>query len=151
MPHRPSFDVTRWCRGCRLITSAACGFRTQPGCSSHSDADAAATPLPTLLGAAGLDDIGRMFPDTDARLRGADSRVLLRDATFGGGARSRQARRQCRCDRRLNRPKIAPRVAALAANVAADLDVDASAVNVKGKTHERLGFEDRARKVSSPR
>ena len=128
------YDVHALVPGCQLILG---GVRIPhpAGLLGHSDADA-------LLGAAGLGDIGRMFPDTDARLRGADSRVLLRDAM----AAVREAGwRVGNVDATVvaQAPKIAPHVAAMAANIAADLDVDASAVNVKGKTHERLGFEGR--------
>jgi 2-C-methyl-D-erythritol 2,4-cyclodiphosphate synthase len=95
-----------------------------------------------ILGAAGLGDIGRMFPDSDERWRGADSRVLLRGALAAVRA----------ADWRVGNidatviaqaPKIAPFVAAMVANIAADLGIEPGCVNVKGKTHERLGFEGR--------
>ena len=136
------YDVHELVPGCQLILG---GVRIPhpAGLLGHSDADALLHAITdALLGAAGLGDIGRMFPDTDARLRGADSRVLLRDAM----AAVREAGwRVGNVDATVvaQAPKIAPHVAAMAANIAADLDVDASAVNVKGKTHERLGFEGR--------
>ncbi|MBK7812798.1 MAG: 2-C-methyl-D-erythritol 2,4-cyclodiphosphate synthase [Rhodocyclaceae bacterium] len=136
------YDVHALVPGCQLILG---GVRIPhpAGLLGHSDADALLHAITdALLGAAGLGDIGRMFPDTDARLRGADSRVLLRDAM----AAVREAGwRVGNVDATVvaQAPKIAPHVAAMAANIAADLDVDASAVNVKGKTHERLGFEGR--------
>ena len=136
------YDVHALVPGCKLILGGV-DIVHSSGLLGHSDADALLHAITdALLGAAGLGDIGRMFPDTDARLRGADSRVLLRDAMaavreagwrVGNGDATVVAQA----------PKIAPHVAAMAANIAADLDVDASAVNVKGKTHERLGFEGR--------
>ncbi len=136
------YDVHALVPGCKLILGGV-DIVHSSGLLGHSDADALLHAITdALLGAAGLGDIGRMFPDTDARLRGADSRVLLRDAM----AAVREAGwRVGNVDATVvaQAPKIAPHVAAMAANIAADLDVDASAVNVKGKTHERLGFEGR--------
>ena len=136
------YDVHALVPGCKLILGGV-DIVHSSGLLGHSDADALLHAITdALLGAAGLGDIGRMFPDTDARLRGADSRVLLRDAM----AAVREAGwRVGHVDATVvaQAPKNAPHVAAMAANIAADLDVDASAVNVKGKTHERLGFEGR--------
>jgi 2-C-methyl-D-erythritol 2,4-cyclodiphosphate synthase len=95
------------------------------------------------LGAAGLGDIGRLFPDTDPAHQGADSRELLRTAL---------ARVQAAGWRVLNvdatvvaqQPRLAPHVPAMQSAIAACLAVEPAAVNVKAKTHERLGFEGRS-------
>lgn len=113
------------------------------GLLGHSDADVLLHAITdALLGAAALGDIGRMFPDTDERWRGADSRLLLREAM---AAVHRAGWRVGNVDATIvaQAPKIAPHVGAMAANIAGDLDIAAACVNVKGKTHERLGFEGR--------
>ncbi|MGE4334629.1 MAG: 2-C-methyl-D-erythritol 2,4-cyclodiphosphate synthase [Pigmentiphaga sp.] len=113
------------------------------GLAGHSDADAllhAATDA--VLGAAGLGDIGWMFPDTDPQWKGADSRDLLRRAM----ARVRDAGWEVvNLDATVHAqaPKLAPHVPAMAANIAADLGLDASCVNIKAKTGEGLGFVGR--------
>jgi 2-C-methyl-D-erythritol 2,4-cyclodiphosphate synthase len=113
------------------------------GLLGHSDADVLLHAITdAILGAAALGDIGRMFPDTDERWRGADSRMLLREAM----AAVRRAGWQVgNVDATVvaQAPRIAPHVAAMAANIAADLGIAPACVNVKGKTHERLGFEGR--------
>ena len=113
------------------------------GLLGHSAADAVLHAITdALLGAAGLGDIGRMFPDADERLRGADSRVLLRGALK---AVRRAGWRVGNVDATVvaQAPKIAPHVAAMVVNIAADLGIETGCVNIKGKTHERLGFEGR--------
>jgi 2-C-methyl-D-erythritol 2,4-cyclodiphosphate synthase len=113
------------------------------GLLGHSDADVLLHAITdAILGAAALGDIGRMFPDTDARYSGADSRVLLREAmaavrTAGWRVGNVDATIVAQA------PKIAPHVSAMADNIAADLGIQAGCVNIKGKTHERLGFEGR--------
>lgn len=113
------------------------------GLLGHSDADVLLHAITdAILGAAALGDIGRMFPDTDELWRGADSRMLLREAM----AAVRRAGWQVgNVDATIvaQAPKIAPHVGAMAANIAADLGIAPAGVNVKGKTHERLGFEGR--------
>lgn len=109
------------------------------GLLGHSDADALLHAITdALLGAAGLGDIGRHFPDTAAEHAGADSRVLLRAAL----ARVEQAGwRPGNVDATViaQAPRLAPHVAAMVANVAADLGLPPEAVNVKAKTAEKLG------------
>jgi 2-C-methyl-D-erythritol 2,4-cyclodiphosphate synthase len=113
------------------------------GLLGHSDADALLHAITdALLGAAGLGDIGRLFPDSEERWRGADSRELLRGAMAavrGAGWRVGNVDASVIAQA----PRIAPFVAAMAANIAADLGIDAACVNIKGKTNERLGFEGR--------
>jgi len=119
------------------------------GLLGHSDADVLLHALTdALLGAAGLGDIGRLFPDTDPAHAGADSRVLLRQAF----AAVRAARFEvvnidatviCRA------PKILPHAPQMVANIAADLAVEASAVNIKGKTTEKLGFTGRGEGIAA--
>lgn len=119
------------------------------GLLGHSDADALLHAITdAILGAAALGDIGRMFPDTDERWRGADSRMLLREAMAAVRA---AGWRVGNVDATVvaQAPKIAPHVGAMAANIAADLGVAPDCVNVKGKTHERLGFEGRQEGIAA--
>jgi 2-C-methyl-D-erythritol 2,4-cyclodiphosphate synthase len=119
------------------------------GLLGHSDADVLLHAITdALLGAAGLGDIGRMFPDSDPQWAGADSRVLLR----GAAARCREAGwAVVNVDATVicEAPKIAPHVAAIRANVAADLGIAAERINVKGKTTERLGFTGRGEGIAA--
>lgn len=109
------------------------------GLLGHSDADVLLHAITdAVLGAAGLGDIGRHFPDTDARFKGADSSVLLREAM-------RRVRDQgwelVNVDSTIvaQAPKLAPHMAAINAGVAQALGVALGQVNVKAKTAEKLG------------
>ncbi|PXX44700.1 MULTISPECIES: 2-C-methyl-D-erythritol 2,4-cyclodiphosphate synthase [Aquitalea] len=119
------------------------------GLLGHSDADALLHAITdAILGAAALGDIGRHFPDTDARFKGADSRVLLREAA----ARVRAAGWQVvNVDATLiaQRPKLAPHIDAMCACIAADLGIAVNAVNVKGKTNEKLGYLGRGEAIEA--
>jgi 2-C-methyl-D-erythritol 2,4-cyclodiphosphate synthase len=136
------YDVHPLVPGRRLILGGV-EIPHASGLLGHSDADALLHAITdALLGAAGLGDIGRLFPDSDERWRGADSRLLLREAM----ATVRAAGwRVGNVDATViaQAPRIAPHVAAMATNIAADLGIESGCVNVKGKTHERLGFEGR--------
>ena len=119
------------------------------GLLGHSDADVLLHAIiDALLGAAGLGDIGRHFPDTDAAYRGADSRVLLRTTSH---KLSEAGWRIINIDTTINaqRPKMAPHIPAMIATIAADLQLPESSVNVKAKTAERLGFVGREEGISS--
>jgi 2-C-methyl-D-erythritol 2,4-cyclodiphosphate synthase len=119
------------------------------GLGGHSDADVLLHAVTdALLGAAGLGDIGRHFPDTDPAHHGADSRQLLRDAmtrvrTAGYVVVNVDATIIAQA------PRMAPHVPAMVANLAADLEVRADRVNVKAKTTERLGFAGRGEGIAA--
>lgn len=119
------------------------------GLHGHSDADALLHAITdALLGAAGMGDIGRMFPDSEEQWRGADSRVLLRGAL----AAVRDAGwRVGNIDSTIiaQAPRVAPYVAAMRDNIAADLEVAPECVNIKGKTTERLGFAGRGEGIAA--
>jgi 2-C-methyl-D-erythritol 2,4-cyclodiphosphate synthase len=119
------------------------------GLQGHSDADALLHALTdALLGAAGLGDIGRHFPDTDPAYKGADSRALLRDAS--GKVRA-AGWRVGNVDATIHAqaPRMAPHIAAMAKNIAADLGVEAGQVNLKAKTGEGLGFVGRKEGIAA--
>ena len=114
----------------------------------HSDADALLHAITdALLGAAGLGDIGRMFPDSDPKYAGIDSRVLLRQAYAKLTAAGWRA---VNIDATIHAqaPKIAPHAPGMVANIASDLDLSPDAVNIKGKTNEGLGFLGRSEGIA---
>ena len=119
------------------------------GLLGHSDADVLLHAITdALLGAAGLGDIGRHFPDTDERWRGADSRHLLR-ATLALVRAAGWAVNNLDCTVIAQAPRMAPHIPAMVVNIAADLAVAPGLVNVKAKTNERLGFEGRAEGIAA--
>ena len=119
------------------------------GLAGHSDADALLHALPdALLGAAGLGDIGRHFPDTDPQYRGADSRELLRVA-YGKVKEAGWQVVNIDATIHAQAPKMGPHVAAMAANIAADLGMDASCINIKAKTNEKLGYLGRKEGIAA--
>ena len=109
------------------------------GLLGHSDADVLLHAITdALLGAAGLGDIGRHFPDTDAQFRGADSAVLLAEAA----RRVRAAGWQIgNVDSTViaQAPKLAPHIPAMCERIAQTLGLAVEQVNVKAKTAEKLG------------
>ena len=119
------------------------------GLLGHSDADVLLHAITdALFGAAALGDIGRHFPDSDERWRGADSRVLLREAM----ARVRAAGFEvANLDSTIiaQAPRMGPFIAAMVDNLAADLGVAPGQVNIKAKTTERLGFEGRGEGIAA--
>jgi 2-C-methyl-D-erythritol 2,4-cyclodiphosphate synthase len=119
------------------------------GLLGHSDADVLLHALTdALLGAAGLGDIGRHFPDTDPTYAGADSRVLLRaamqkvrDAGFTVGNIDATIIAQA--------PKMAPHISMMIDVIAADLQVAVDRINIKAKTNERLGYLGREEGIAA--
>ena len=110
------------------------------GLLGHSDADVLLhAVMDALLGAAGLRDIGYHFPDTDAKYKGADSRVLLRAVKK---LLDEKGYRISNVDVTLlaQKPKLKPYIPQMMENLAADLEIDLSRVNVKATTEEGLGF-----------
>ncbi len=133
------YDVHRMTEGRPCILG---GVRIpfEKGPLGHSDADVLLhAVMDALLGAAGLGDIGKWFPDNDDRYLGADSMELLRTV---GGLLSDRGFTVSNIDAMLiaQRPKIAPYREAMAANIAAALGLESSRVNVKATTEEGLGF-----------
>ncbi|MDO4434011.1 MAG: 2-C-methyl-D-erythritol 2,4-cyclodiphosphate synthase [Alysiella sp.] len=112
----------------------------EKGLLGHSDADALLHAITdAILGAASLGDIGKLFPDTAAEHKDANSRVLLRQAYATVQAAGWQI---TNVDSTIiaQQPKLRPYIDAMRANIAADLGLDINAVNVKGKTNEKLGY-----------
>lgn len=119
------------------------------GLIAHSDGDVLIHALcDALLGAAGLGDIGKHFPDTDPTFSGADSRVLLRTVV-------KQLRAQnllvANADMTVvaQEPRLAPHIEQMRINLAVDLEVERSQVNVKATTSEGLGFTGRKEGIAA--
>jgi len=142
------FDVHALVAGRRCIIGGV-DIPHDQGLDGHSDADVLLHAIcDALLGAAALGDIGKHFPNTDARYKGIDSRELLRhvaallrskgyvpaniDATVIAEA-----------------PKLAPHIAIMCANIASDCGIGLDAVNVKATTSERLGFTGRGEGIAA--
>jgi 2-C-methyl-D-erythritol 2,4-cyclodiphosphate synthase len=119
------------------------------GLLGHSDADVLLHAIcDACLGAAGLGDLGRHFPDTDPRYRGIDSRELLRHVE---ALLDERGWRLENVDSTIiaQLPRLAPHIPAMIANIAADLGIDADCVNVKATTTEKLGFAGREEGIAA--
>lgn len=113
------------------------------GLLGHSDADALIHAVcDACLGAAGLGDIGRHFPDTDPQYKSIDSRILLRKVHEAIQAKGWKV---SNVDATIvaQAPKLSPYILQMAQNLASDLGISPDAVNVKAGTTEKLGFSGR--------
>lgn len=142
------YDVHKLVEGRDCII---CGVKIpyEKGLLGHSDADVALHALSdAILGAAAMGDIGKHFPDTDPKYKGASSRVLLREVMRIVGDRGYKV---VNADITIvaQRPKMSPYIDEMRANVAEDLGVDVDAVSVKATTTEKLGFEGRGEGISA--
>jgi len=142
------FDVHQLVEGRKLIIGGV-DIPYERGLLGHSDADVLLHAITdALLGAAALGDIGKHFPDTDAKFKGADSRKLLREtakliqqAGYSVGNIDATIIAQA--------PKMAPHIPQMVANIAADLGVEVGSVNVKATTTEQLGFTGRGEGIAA--
>jgi 2-C-methyl-D-erythritol 2,4-cyclodiphosphate synthase len=142
------FDVHALVEGRPLILGGVTIAHTH-GLLGHSDADALLHAITdALLGAAGLGDIGRLFPDTDPMFKGADSRALLREA-YRRVLDSGWQLVNVDATIHAQAPKIGPHAVAMVANVASDLGVSANEVNIKAKTNEGLGHLGRKEGIAA--
>lgn len=142
------WDVHQLVEGRKLILGGI-EIPYEKGLLGHSDADALLHAITdALFGAAGLGDIGRHFPDTEVRFKGADSGVLLAEAA----ARVRAAGWQIgNVDSTIiaQAPKMAPHIPAMRERIAVLLGLPAEAVNVKAKTAEKLGPVGEGRSIEA--
>ena len=142
------YDVHRLVEGRPLILGGVT-IPHSKGLFGHSDADALLHAITdALLGAAALGDIGKLFPDTAAEHKDADSRRLLREAYQ---AVQRAGWRVVNVDSTViaQQPKLRPHIDAMRANIAADLGLPLECVNIKGKTNEKLGYLGREEAVEA--
>jgi len=142
------FDVHQLVTGRKCIIGGV-EIAHDKGLLGHSDTDVLLHAIcDALLGAAGLGDMGRHFPDTDAQYQGADSRVLLKQVIallkasgFGVGNIDATIIAQA--------PKMAPHIPQMVANIAADCGVELNRINVKATTTEKLGFTGRGEGIAA--
>jgi 2-C-methyl-D-erythritol 2,4-cyclodiphosphate synthase len=142
------FDVHALVSGRKLVLGGVV-IPYHLGLEGHSDADVLLHAIcDALLGAAGLGDIGRHFPETDAQYAEIDSRVLLRDVAKKLGALKL---RVVNVDATIiaQAPRMTPHFARMTANIAADLGVAPAAVNLKATTTESLGFTGRGEGIAA--
>ena len=133
------YDVHRLTEG-RALVLGGVTIPWEKGLLGHSDADVLLHALmDALLGAAALGDIGHLFPDTDERYRGADSRDLLRQVA-AVLAENQFVIGNVDVTLVAQRPRIAPYIRQMREHIAGDLAVPLDAVSVKATTEEGLGF-----------
>ena len=142
------FDAHRFATGRPLVLGGVTVPHDQ-GLEAHSDGDVVIHALcDALLGAAGLGDIGRHFPDDDPAFAGIDSRLLLR-----------RVREQLAAARLevvsvdltvvAQQPRLAPHVDAMRSRLAVDLGMSAARLNLKATTTERMGFTGRGEGIAA--
>jgi 2-C-methyl-D-erythritol 2,4-cyclodiphosphate synthase len=142
------FDVHAFAENRKLIVGGV-EIPYPLGLAGHSDADVLLHAIcDALLGAAGLGDIGRHFPDTSAEFKGIDSRILLRRVAEQLHERGWRAGN---VDATIiaQAPKMAPHIARMAAHIADDLGIAIDRVNVKATTTEKLGFTGRGEGIAA--
>lgn len=142
------YDVHKLVEGRKLIL---CGVEIPHslGLLGHSDADVALHALmDAMLGAAGLGDIGRHFPDSDDKYKGISSMLLLQNVSEKI-KESGYSVSNADVTIIAQKPKLAGFIGKMQENIADVLGVDISRVNVKATTTEKLGFEGREEGISS--
>ena len=142
------FDVHQLVAGRKLIIGGV-EIPHDKGLLGHSDADVLLHALcDALLGAASLGDIGKHFPDSDPRYKGADSRELLRAVASLVSSRGYRVEN---VDATIiaEAPRMAPHIGQMCLNIAADLNVQPDQVNVKATTTEKLGFTGRGEGIAA--
>ena len=142
------YDVHRFAENRKLIIGGV-DIDFELGLLGHSDADVLLHAISdALLGAAGLGDIGKHFPDTDAEYKNIDSRILLRRVAEliknEGYTVS-----NIDCTIVAQKPKLAPHIQNMKQNIANDLCIEESRVNVKATTEEGLGFTGEMKGISA--
>lgn len=142
------FDVHALVPG-RALMLGGVEIASTRGLLGHSDADVLLHAISdALLGAAGLGDIGQLYPDSDRAFQNADSRLLLQDVA----QRVKQAGwRVENIDATViaEQPRIAPHVAAMCQTIAASCEIPASSISLKGKSSEKLGFTGRGEGIAA--
>ena len=142
------FDVHHLVAGRRLVIGGV-EIPHDKGLLGHSDADVLLHAIcDALLGAAALGDIGRHFPDSDAKYKDIDSRQLLRRV---GELLIEHGWRVANVDATIiaEMPRMAPHIPKMVANIAVDLGIDPGCVNVKATTTEKLGFAGRGEGIAA--
>ena len=142
------YDAHRFAPGAKLVLGGV-AIEFDRGLAAHSDGDVVVHALcDALLGAAGLGDIGRHFPETSPEFAGIDSRILLRRVVALLGDRGFKA---VNADVTVvaQAPRLAPHLGEMRARLASDLGIAAGGVNVKATTTEGMGFCGRGEGIAA--
>ncbi|MBQ4602727.1 MAG: 2-C-methyl-D-erythritol 2,4-cyclodiphosphate synthase [Clostridia bacterium] len=140
------YDVHRFAEGRKLILGGV-EIEHEMGLLGHSDADVLCHAVSdALLGALALGDIGKHFPDTDPKYKGADSVELLRHCVSLLGEY-----KVSNIDATViaQKPKLAPHIDVMRKNLADAIGIDISRVSIKATTEEKLGFTGRLEGISA--
>ncbi|MCP1659714.1 2-C-methyl-D-erythritol 2,4-cyclodiphosphate synthase [Neisseria perflava] len=142
------YDVHQLVEGRDLILGGV-NIPFEKGLQGHSDADVLLHAIiDAVLGAAGLGDIGTLFPDTDEAYKDSDSRELLREVYLKVQTKGW---RVINIDSTIiaQQPKLAEHIPQMRANIAADLRLLPDYINIKGKTNEKLGYLGRSEAIEA--
>lgn len=142
------FDVHALAEGLRLVL---CGVEIEhtKGCVAHSDGDVAIHAIcDALLGALALGDIGKLFPDSDPRYKGIDSRLLLKHVVKVVRDKGYDIS-NIDCTIAMQRPKLRPHIDLMRERLSEVVGIDIERISVKATTTEHLGFEGREEGVSA--
>ena len=142
------YDVHALAEGLRLVL---CGVEIEhtKGCVAHSDGDVAIHAIcDALLGALALGDIGKLFPDSDAKFKGIDSRLLLKEVVDIVKDKG-YAISNIDCTIAMQRPKLRPHIDLMRTRLSEVVGIPADRISVKATTTEHLGFEGREEGVSA--
>ena len=142
------YDVHRHCEN-RALLIGGVNIPSEKGLLGHSDADVLLHAIAdALLGAAALGDIGKHFPDTDERYKGADSLKLLEAV---GDLLAQNGYRIINVDATIiaQKPKMSPHILQMRENIAVALKTDANNISVKATTEEGLGFTGKEEGISA--
>ncbi|TLS48507.1 2-C-methyl-D-erythritol 2,4-cyclodiphosphate synthase [Paenibacillus antri] len=142
------FDVHAFAEGRKCIIGGV-DIPFEKGLLGHSDADVLLHAVAdAVLGAMGLGDIGKHFPDTDPAFKDADSMKLL-EHVWGLARERGYSLGNADCTVIAQRPKMAPHIESMVANIARALGAEPSQVNVKATTSEKLGFTGREEGIAA--
>ena len=142
------FDVHAFAAGRKLMIGGV-EIPFSRGLEGHSDADVLLHAIcDALLGAAGLGDIGKHYPDSDSRYKDIDSRKLLRSVS---GELKKVGLKVVNVDATIvaQEPRMAPHVPRMIGNIAEDLGIQPAAINIKATTTEGLGFVGRVEGIAA--
>lgn len=142
------YDVHALAEGLRLVL---CGVDIEhtKGCVAHSDGDVAIHAIcDSLLGALALGDIGKLFPDSDARYKGIDSRLLLKEVVKVVADKGYTIS-NIDCTIAMQRPKLRPHIDTMRECLSEVVGIGVERISVKATTTEHLGFEGREEGVSA--
>lgn len=142
------YDVHALAEGLRLVL---CGVEIEhtKGCVAHSDGDVAIHAIcDAMLGALALGDIGKLFPDTDARYKGIDSTILLKHVVELIADKGYTIS-NIDCTIAMQRPKLRPHIDTMRERLSEVVGIAVDRISVKATTTERLGFEGREEGVST--